>query len=590
MKEKDFKEDFEEPSTLVSRVSSRLYQFQWITFTLQGLVAVSVVSPLLALLAPLGVAVPFAVAAAVVLVMFAIRVRKGNFPRSLPKEASLLLDDQLKCKERFTALEELRLEKEDPEAEARYTVISRQLSPYLKEINVKELVPFVLPKRLRHGLYLSPVTWVIALILLFTQGTALPPEVAKLEEVLKKEELPAQVKEALEQLKETVLEKGLDSAEAREAVKDALDSIEQEKKGEALSAQEKKGEVAEKRKEEERSEKGQALSTPTPVSVVEQEKKKGKKGEVKDGKGDAQLQEKEVQEKTQRQKEKEGDGKEEKESEGGEGEGQKPGGQGEGEQNQPGGDKGDQGQQGSQQNQQGEGQSQGGQGQQGEQQQQGEGQSQGEGQEGGTPQEKQGGQAGGSQGGQKSGLDAAKEAVEGVKEQQEGQGSSGEKQENDKSSPNKQGKGSANSGSGENKSGEKEKKDQQDEKKGAGKPGPGKADESKKGDAAKEKGDGGSTGDRTRPSDSPDARRFMEEGEEGGEGLQGEKGFKDAVIEGGEELLDTRFTEKKGQTVKNEQEAKFKTELGELSLEKPDPVKQRKTQQIPLEYKDLLSR
>ncbi len=74
----------------------------------------------------------------------------------------------------------------------------------------------------------------------------------------------------------------------------------------------------------------------------------------------------------------------------------------------------------------------------------------------------------------------------------------------------------------------------------------------------------------------------------GSDGLGGKKGFQDVEIKPPDEKFDTRFTGQNGTLSKNDKSAETKTDLADVKLAKPEPLKDTAKQPIPLEYEDIL--
>src|SRR5262249_35031125 len=88
----------------------------------------------------------------------------------------------------------------------------------------------------------------------------------------------------------------------------------------------------------------------------------------------------------------------------------------------------------------------------------------------------------------------------------------------------------------------------------------------------------------------PPERQVKEEDLQGKpwQGLGENKAFKQVEVKQGDEKYDTNYTWKEGEVVKNDQDAKFKTNLSDVKLAKPEADNGEEKQEIPLEYKDIL--
>lgn len=230
---------------------------------------------------------------------------------------------------------------------------------------------------------------------------------------------------------------------------------------------------------------------------------------------------------------------------------------------------------------------------------------------------------GSNQGSSQSGLDQTREVLNNLKQR-------GDPPTNQNADNNKQGQGgkesqrqnSASTGSEGNTRGSSSAGSQPGEsgegKKGAPSSAPSHSNASAKGDSDRSsaaqssqqqaKGSLSSSPTRTSGNDSPNSQgstsgsdggalpnrsegvREMPEGEgpDQGEGLGGEKAFQEQQIKGDNEQFDDRFTEDQGQVVKNDQQAKSKTDLKQIELARPESIQERGKQRIPLEYRDIL--
>lgn len=83
-------------------------------------------------------------------------------------------------------------------------------------------------------------------------------------------------------------------------------------------------------------------------------------------------------------------------------------------------------------------------------------------------------------------------------------------------------------------------------------------------------------------------KREGDGGDKPGDGLDENRAYKEQVIGEQDEKLDTRYVEKGGKRVRRKGPAKFKRKLEQVDLPKPDPVKTKNEQPIPLEYRDVL--
>lgn len=264
--------------------------------------------------------------------------------------------------------------------------------------------------------------------------------------------------------------------------------------------------------------------------------------------------------------------------------------------------------------------SQGQSGQAGEQQGSGTGKSQ----QGG---EKQNGAKGDRSGtttssGQSSGLEQAQQALDKVEQElnaaQQGeekgdqQGEKGDNGESDSGKPGgaegkEPGKSGQKSGAGQGKQGnqqhEQDKgKSKQDKQEQGGQSGAQGDQSGKPNDAARaESGAQGDTEPKEEFGEPPklpvgsslpkESDAALGQGDESGglgAGLGDRKGFKDSEIKTGDEKYDSRFTGTDGKVGLNKGPARTKTNLEDVKLAKPDPVKDPAEQPIPLEYRDVL--
>jgi len=307
--------------------------------------------------------------------------------------------------------------------------------------------------------------------------------------------------------------------------------------------------------------------------------------------------------------------------------------------NQQGESQGQQGQEGSEEGQEGDGdgnssskqgnkpgKSGGQSGSQGQSGQQGQQQGSGEGKpdQGG---EKKSGAKGDRAGdktstGQDTGLEQAQEALNKIEQElkaqqqgdekgdQEGEkegGEKGDKGESDSGKPSgaggkKQGQGEKKQGAGQGQQGNKDQgESKQDKKESGGKSGGKDGQGGKPSDTRPESGSEGDNEPKEEFGEAPklpvgsslpkESDAAMGPGDENGglgQGLGDRKGFKDTEIKTGDEKYDTRFTGKDGKVGLNKSPARSKTNLEDVKLAKPDPVKDPTEQPIPLEYRDIL--
>jgi hypothetical protein len=106
----------------------------------------------------------------------------------------------------------------------------------------------------------------------------------------------------------------------------------------------------------------------------------------------------------------------------------------------------------------------------------------------------------------------------------------------------------------------------------------------------KQKSEGGLGGSRTERgpiAPQPGAPRY-EEGEGNGPGGLAGKQFRESAIRGADEKFDPRYTGKTVETAEHRGESRPRTKIEEVTLAKPEPIRQRDEQLIPLEYRDIL--
>ena len=562
-------------------------------------------------------------------------VRRGRFRRAGMMTAAAAIDRQLCTKDRVVSYLDAA-GKDDPCSSEKRALIAEQLEQRIPAGFSPAVLRTAFPRRLRLCCLSLPVVYgVIAYSLLRRTPPPLPqqftePVAQQIAQLLneEKKDLPPELVTELENLAQQIDENGLDSPEAQnalEASEETLSEARREGGGAARPHEDSKQNAPSPAPSAHASPTPSPTPTPPPSAEARQQQQQKDK-QKRDPQAQADQQEQKQsssasKQQSQKQQQQDGDGQgKQEQSKGSKGQQQNDGaegeGQGEGQSQGQGGAEGDsdtpqqdkqgkgagqgQGQEkgsekgakeGTQQGQGADGQGrdqkdQRGQEQAGQNQTAGQQGEKGNEQQDGTPQQTS--QQNGAQGQQSQGQDSMQKAAEqlaSVREQMEQQQGGDKNQE--KQQP------------GTPAEGEKSRLPHQQQQK----PGGADGQEAKKPDAAREKktpgagkGQGAQREQRTpEKKNAPgggaaewgSAKRNGEQEREG-EGTGAQKTFEEVHIPGAQEKYDTRFTDQESRVVQGKRETAYRTQLKEVQLAKPEAIKEKAEQPIPLEYRDLL--
>lgn len=522
------------------------------------------------------------------------------FQKHSAQDAATYLDELCGGRERL--LSSLYAEKELDETDARRAYIAEQAQALLDRQGAIILPQIRITTHMKVGWFCVAIFLATLVANSFQEPISGEHAQAIIQAVLEehKKDLPEQVKKDLEELRTSLSDHELSSAEVQAALENAAHEIDKAQR--LLESKNEKMQPTAKVVDEE------AVPSPTPTTTPTQSNdSQQQKEQQKDQKQEEQ---KQNEEKREGQK----DQKNDKSSQGGgSGESQdKSESNKEDKKEQQGGGSGsgkDQKEQKDKQGQQGESKSQGAQGQeQGDSKQQDQGKEgqdqkgagkeqqdqgkQGDGKENQSQQNQQG-QKGSQDQKQSQALNAAQQAIEALQQNKPNPGKQG-KQGSDKkdSGDNDSQKKDGQNGS----SGEDGKKDTQGEPKGDKGEGEGKGANKEgqkqlpktKDDSQSKKKEGSSESGSAGASISQSGAMRTDPKAQNESPYGDNKTLKETEIGEKDEKFDYRYSDKSGEIAQNKNEAKTKTDLSDVTLAKPESSEAREKQPIPLEYKEIL--
>ena len=555
----------------------------------------------------LGILVPL-------LVFFAFQRRSYFHISTL--DAADYIDKKFSLKNRVASFYSLHGEQISREDREKQEFIKAQILDELGHADLSRLTPPVFLEKHKKFLYSLPIVFLLLLFLIpfyissrsvsFTNTDA-----QKIAELIHAEDLPEQLKERLEELAQEIEEHDLSDEEVLEALEAAEEALEQ---AEAELEQSSDSAGEEYEQPEELSQKAdQAVATPTPTPTLtpapsprstptpqpskesQSQKAENAKGDKKDSQEGKEKDSKTANKEGSKGKQADGQGKGQGEDQGGSGEGQeqgeqkgagKDGAQGESEQN------GEEGAQGTSNTSK-------------EGKELGKEQGQKQGKEQGKEQSKTQGKEQESKKGDSAqeGIQKAQQAINQIKEKidQEAGQKKDQKQDSKQGAEGKESSPQDAQGKKDQQGGSKEMGDAPKSDENAPTD-PKRGGKESQQDSANQKSRREGKDSKSQPQPRSDQenvsasslpqkgeRSPSRKGEKGtGKGLGADKAFQEQQIGGQNEKFDTRYTDTSGKRAHRTKEAVSKTELADVELARPEPIKNQGDQPIPLEYRDLL--